>query len=767
MRLFSAGYNGPRLCRGGQNSNDQGGSAFAEITTIPLTVSFFASGWKFNIFYTTEGVWFGCGENDKKQFGGSIGVTSTSVPVELPWLNQITPVYVACGDKFTSILTASGDLYAMGENCGSSITKLRLDHAIFTFACGTNSLVAVPRGKGIYHWQSMNNAESSFWNDDVQFIDCAAGKSHFVAISDRGLVYTWGKGKACGQGKRFRSNVPLLVNFAHQTSFVRCFAYNFSTFLIDSVGHLWACGLNDKGQLGLGALRKTNVFMIVKNNIRSQIVMMAIGDYMSYALDSTGTVYSCGDSSDSRLVRLVNESVPNYMFYKCCDAEDFHVDWISAGCSHVIFGIDMTYLIPHPVKKFSMNNIPKRIENIYFHEFSNSFSIDLSVYSFSSSGICIGDKICDSEKNTFLVVGFSGDNHQLIVVNKENEIVHISCSQKSSIWQSFSLQNRTSSSLLKNFQTRGGFTIALDVSNQACLAHGLIPGELVNGPFGNGEFLGTFGSAPWFKWEGEEATLCRFPSLKSMFTFLTLISPLDRNVTSLEIEDVTYPVETNPCQYMSSFGFKINDLVTDEIDYYWIVGQFAYFAVLRSVSTQTLKFIRIGSFNLVRRSDFNSVYVTKIGVDGEAYEIDVSCKEEDVLIPMDRVLTKKGFGFVVGKGSDCYYLTLDDLAVLNAGVVKISSENDCILIARYGLQYLKNEIDIGYHNTNSSYYSPGDVVNHQDIWFLLLGQKSSKVWRCWSVDNLEEKKQIDLELDEESDHIIFFSIYFQIKARIL
>ena len=73
---------------------------------------------------------------------------------------------------------------------------------------------------------------------------------------------------------------------------------------VDSDGHVWSWGLNDKGQLGYGTTENSGaaqMVMIGDNQPMENIVAVAAGNKHSLALTADGHVYAWGDNTYDQL----------------------------------------------------------------------------------------------------------------------------------------------------------------------------------------------------------------------------------------------------------------------------------------------------------------------------------------------------------------------------------------------------------------------------------------------------------------------------------
>lgn len=322
-----------------------GGEELAEIVDMPKDTMMFGCGMDYILLYTQSGGWFGCGSNECGQLGPS-EVKEFEKLTHLPALDALKPKWFVCGNNFSAIITDDGSIYAMGETYPTEIVKMKIDEPVEFAACGWNSLVILPAGKGLYFCFD-GDQDLKHVCEDIHFIDCAAGMNQFVALSDAGDVYTWGEGCSCGQGDGFYSPTPQKVKLDFKVS--RVYASNYDTFLVDTEDNVWVSGYNDSGMAGIGEdAEETDTFVKIPQFCTSKIAMIAGGREMNYVVTVNGEVYSAGNGEDYKLMQDNDYDVSE--FKKCEKLEGKVVTYLASGSHHVIVGVDMPHLLENPVK---------------------------------------------------------------------------------------------------------------------------------------------------------------------------------------------------------------------------------------------------------------------------------------------------------------------------------------------------------------------------------------------------------------------------------
>lgn len=164
-------------------------------------------------------------------------------------------------------------------------------------------------------------------------IQIATGNSHSLFLTSNGHVY------ACGNNAYGQLGIG---NNIHQYNPVKCDISNivsiaagcYNSFLIqyddkDKSNIVYAAGYNNYGQLGLGNTIDQNSF--IKSDIK-EVSKIEAGWYHSLFLKNDGTVWGCGSNSNGEL------GIGNYIKHPTlvkCNIEQ--VNDISAGWYHSLF----------------------------------------------------------------------------------------------------------------------------------------------------------------------------------------------------------------------------------------------------------------------------------------------------------------------------------------------------------------------------------------------------------------------------------------------
>jgi regulator of chromosome condensation len=197
------------------------------------------------------------------------------MPVE--GLDNEFVVSVACGDSITCCLTQDGKVYAWGT--------FRNATGIFGFS-PTVQIQDIP----------------ALVPELKDVVSISAGSNHVVAITSAGKIYTWGVGEQNQLGRKITSRqlvesslTPRAINFkpyrlSSKYSAVYCGAYH--TLLVHETHRVFAFGLNNHGQLGLGDCEEYDKPELVEGLEKDvPIKKVAAGEHHSMILNKNGSLF--------------------------------------------------------------------------------------------------------------------------------------------------------------------------------------------------------------------------------------------------------------------------------------------------------------------------------------------------------------------------------------------------------------------------------------------------------------------------------------------
>mmetsp|Transcript_24017 Transcript_24017/g.42635 ORF Transcript_24017/g.42635 Transcript_24017/m.42635 type:complete len:850 (+) Transcript_24017:12-2561(+) len=256
---------------------------------------------------------------------------SADIDVEIYALDNLGPLkQVVCGRAHTLLLTQDGLVLSSGQGVfgilghgGTHETKVPLvikvlsDKSVRVIACGEyHSLALTDRGD-LYSWGRGFEGQLGIREDVLaastpKYIDAfrrkkveaiACGYTHSLAICE-GRIYSWGEGRSgqLGTGKTRQRNVPQVVDVIGednaQETLVSCSAGFAHSIAMTAQGDLYSWGLNNYGQLGVGDFVVRWKATAVKRDLvgisLKPLKQISCGAYTTFVIDDQGSLYSWG-----------------------------------------------------------------------------------------------------------------------------------------------------------------------------------------------------------------------------------------------------------------------------------------------------------------------------------------------------------------------------------------------------------------------------------------------------------------------------------------
>lgn len=244
-----------------------------------------------NLALDENGRMWSWGYNASGQLGDGTQIDrNTPVEVDLRALGGVGVVSVAAGADYSLALDYAGRLWAWGAN----------DHGQLGANAGVDQTIPVEvdlRALG-----------------DAKVVSVAAGYAHTLVLDDRGRVWSWGYNKygQLGSGSITDSANPIAVTMGFKgTKVVSLSAGNMFSLALDEVGRVWAWGQNGYGQLGIGSTYEAHYPFVVKTDVAgaAKIITATTFSNHSLALDELGHLWAWGLNSKGQ---LGNASVTSY-----------------------------------------------------------------------------------------------------------------------------------------------------------------------------------------------------------------------------------------------------------------------------------------------------------------------------------------------------------------------------------------------------------------------------------------------------------------------
>ena len=239
---------------------------------------------------------WGC--NDEKALGHTAQEFTVS---QVHGLDEEFIVQVTCGDSISAALSAEGKIYTWG-----------------TFR-DSKGVIGV-KSNGVKDREKEKTAHADFHIVPTLLKELshlivkkiAAGANHVLALSQEGEVYAWGCGEQGQLGRRILERHKLLAlyptritprNHRIHGGIVSIICGSYHSFLLSAFGTVYAVGLNNFGQLGLGDFEDRLVPEALPAEVWQghRIVNLSAGEHHSLALSASGKVFVFGRSDFNQM----------------------------------------------------------------------------------------------------------------------------------------------------------------------------------------------------------------------------------------------------------------------------------------------------------------------------------------------------------------------------------------------------------------------------------------------------------------------------------
>jgi alpha-tubulin suppressor-like RCC1 family protein len=281
--IGAGGYHSISVCQDqtvmswGDNSYGQLGNGTTTESHIPVSVSglsgIIATGALSyaSIFLKNDGTVWGCGENDDGELGdGTTTHRSTIVQVGGAGFTGITAI--AGGSYHSLFLKNDGTVWSSGYNYYGEL------------------------GDGTWNDAHTPVQASSLSN----IIAIAAGYYHSAYLKSDGTVMSSGRNVYGELGNGSTASWVLTpVAVVGLTGITAIAGGGRHQVFLKNDGTVWACGLNNYGQLGDGTT--TNTSTPVQVSGLTNVVAISAGYYNSFFLKSDGTAWGCGYNAGGQI----------------------------------------------------------------------------------------------------------------------------------------------------------------------------------------------------------------------------------------------------------------------------------------------------------------------------------------------------------------------------------------------------------------------------------------------------------------------------------
>jgi alpha-tubulin suppressor-like RCC1 family protein len=298
--------------------------AMATASLVSLEVSLDGFYWsidqvQFEIYAVKNALFFGSASYQQLGLGDTVMRTKPEV---LEFLKRLDVSEIALGQQHSLAIASVPSQDEFGPMMRKGLLYAWGDNFVGQLGLGDYTPRATPvviRGC----LQTDINGKCVFDFYDLKIVSVACGAFHSLAVSDAGVLYSWGwntKGQL-GQGVVYtggNSPTPLVVHaLRNQGAFIRRvaggFAHTVAEGYISSVDQsfIWTWGANDKGQLGLGdfvprSLPTRVQTLLTLNNFPIVVQRLLAGLFHTVVLSTQGDVFTVGLHSSGQLGRCLS-----------------------------------------------------------------------------------------------------------------------------------------------------------------------------------------------------------------------------------------------------------------------------------------------------------------------------------------------------------------------------------------------------------------------------------------------------------------------------
>ena len=226
-----------------------------------------------NLFLKNDGSVWGCGTNDSNQLGTGDPETLT-YPTPLQLDESYDFIRISANLNHSLFLKSDETVWGCGSN---QYGQLGTDFAITTGVSVISQIIDI---------------------NDV--IDIKAGLNHSLFLKKDGTVWSCGSNEAGQLGTATEQESSYtIVQVSNILSGVQIAAGDFHNLFLQTDGTLWACGINDRGQLGI---QTTEQFIISAAPVEVEgITKIIAGNDFNLFLKNDNSAASCGSNLYGKL----------------------------------------------------------------------------------------------------------------------------------------------------------------------------------------------------------------------------------------------------------------------------------------------------------------------------------------------------------------------------------------------------------------------------------------------------------------------------------
>lgn len=151
--------------------------------------------------------------------------------------------------------------------------------------------------------QLLKSVDSNLKNFSVVMegiVSVSAGRTHALAVTTEGKVVAWGSngyGQLGSGGTVFETEKPVAVTGMNNALSVTVGGGGSFALVVKSDHSLWACGINDRGQLGSGTIQGSAEYIKIMDDVSKA----EAGENFAFAVKQDGTLWAWGANDRGQL----------------------------------------------------------------------------------------------------------------------------------------------------------------------------------------------------------------------------------------------------------------------------------------------------------------------------------------------------------------------------------------------------------------------------------------------------------------------------------
>ncbi|XP_077868707.1 E3 ubiquitin-protein ligase HERC2-like [Saccoglossus kowalevskii] len=277
---------------------------------------------------TQEGKMYACGESTNGRLGLGPVTGNVAMPKPVTSLSQyvVRKVAVHSGGRHAMALTVDGKVFSWGEGDDGKLghfsrmncDKPRLIEALKTkrvrdIACGSSHSAAITSDGALYTWGLGEYGRLGHGDNTTQLkpkqvktlsgqrvvqVACGSRDAQTLALTDEGMVFSWGDGDfgKLGRGGSEGVNTPHNVERLNGQGVTQIECGAQFSLALTKTGQVWTWGKGDYYRLGHGSDAHVRKPQVVEGLKGKKIVHVAVGALHCLAVTDNGQVYAWGDN---------------------------------------------------------------------------------------------------------------------------------------------------------------------------------------------------------------------------------------------------------------------------------------------------------------------------------------------------------------------------------------------------------------------------------------------------------------------------------------